>query len=323
MNRRRALASLLALGAAPRLLCAQARIPTIALLWIEESRPSPYLPPLLEGLREKGYVAGRNLRIDDRFLVDGYQGFTEAAGRLVTERPDVILTLGATAVLAARKATATIPIVMIGGGDPVKLGVVGSLSRPGGNVTGITLISQDLSGKRIELLKEVFPGTRRLAIVLYPQSQPELASLKNFEAAARALGVEARAVEVRAAGDIGPAIAAIAKTDVDAIAFVGSTLFRANRKELVAAVGKTRLPAVYVDDFFTEIGGLLSYGPSMSEAFRRAAVYVDKILKGAKPADLPVEQPSQLELIVNLKTAKAQGIAIPRSILLRADRVIE
>jgi putative tryptophan/tyrosine transport system substrate-binding protein len=322
MNRRDTLATLIALSAMPRMLRAQPKISVIALLWIEATRPSPYLVPLIEGLREHGYVPGRNVRIEERFLVEEYERLTEAAARLVAERPDLILVSGATAVTAARKATATIPIVMVGGGDPVKLGVVASLARPGGNVTGLTVLSGDLAGKRIELLREVLPTIKRLAVVLYPQSQAEIISLRNYEEAARAFGIEVRPVRVHASSEIGVTIAGIAKMELDAMAFVGSTLFRAYREQIVRAVGGTGLPAIYVDNFFTEVGGLLSYGPNMSDNFRRAAVYVDKILKGAKAADLPVEQPTRLELIVNLKAAKAQRVTIPRSVLLRADKVI-
>jgi len=323
MKRREVLGAAIALGAQPRLLYAQTRSPTIGLLWIESAKPSLYAPSLLKGLREHGYVPGRNVRLDDRFLVADYEGLASAAQRLVAEKPDIILVLGATAVLAAHKATTSIPIVMVGSGDPVRLGVVKSLSRPQTNVTGLSSLTLDLSGKRLELLKETFPKIRRVAVALSPSSEAEVAAFKNYEAAARSMGLEVRGVEIRNAGEISSAIATVEKTSADAIVFVGSTLFRANHPQLIAAVGKTRFPAIYVDDMYTEAGGLLSYGPSILENFRRSAGYMDKILKGAKPGDLPIEQPARLELIVNAKTAKAQGIQIPRAILLRADKVIE
>jgi putative ABC transport system substrate-binding protein len=181
----------------------------------------------------------------------------------------------------------------------------------------------DLAGKRLEVLKEAFPEVRRVAIVYYPQSPGEVIQFANAEKAARALGMEARAVELRNADEGVAVITAVQKSGADSIVFVGSTLLRVKRRQLVEAVSKTRLPAIYVDNAFTEVGGLLSYGQDISENFRQAAGYVDRILKGMKPGDLPIEQPTRLELIVNLKTAKAQAITIPRSILLRADKILE
>ena len=297
--------------------------PQIGLLWIKQEGSAPYLAALREGLRAHGYVEGRNIRIDERFLVQGYEGFAEAAGKLVGEKPAVIVAFGATAILSARKATTSIPIVMVGGGDPVKLGIAASLSRPGGNVTGVTLLSTELSGKRLELLRELVPGLRRIAVVLYPHSQVEVMSLKIYEAAARTLNLEVRTVEVHSFDAIAPVISGIAKTNVGAIAFVGSTLFTANRKHVVAAVQKTGLPAVYANNDFVDAGGLVAYAPNISDSFRRAATYVDKILKGAKTGELPIEQPTTFELSINLRTAKALGITVPRTLLLRADRVIE
>ena len=323
MNRRRTLAALAVLGVAPGALLAQGRVPTVGLLWIEAAKPSPYLSALLEGLGDYGYLPGRNIRIEERFLVAEYQQLATAAERLVAQKPDVIVTVGGTAIQAARKATATLPIVMIAGGDPVKLGMVKSLARPGGNVTGFTIIGSELAGKRIELLKEAFPTIRRIAIALYPESEGERIALANLTAAAQSVGWRSSSVEIRSADEIEPVVAQVARSGADALVVAGSTLLRANRSRLVAAIGKTRLPAIYADSLFVYEGGLLSYGPNLSDALRRGAAYIARILKGAKPADLPVEQASRMELMVNARTAKQQGIELPRSLLLRADRVID
>jgi putative ABC transport system substrate-binding protein len=298
-------------------------VPRIGLLWIDSGGSSNYVDAFREGLRAQGYVEGKNISIDDRSLVDGYDGLAAAAGRLAREKVSVIVTYGGTASQAAHKAAPGIPIVMVSGGDPIKLGLVASLSRPGGNVTGTTFLSADLSGKRLELLREIVPRIRRLAVILYPGSSAETEALKQYEAAARALNLEARAVEIRHPGEIDAAIAGIARMDVQAIAVVGSSLFTANRKQVAAAIGRIRIPAVYVNGDFVESGGLIAYGPNYVDQFRRAAVYVGKILKGTKPGDLPIEQPTRLEMVINMKTAKALGLTIPQTILVRADRVIE
>jgi putative ABC transport system substrate-binding protein len=323
VSRRGILAVLLVIAVQPCAVCAQTRVPTIGLLWLDVVKPSPFIAPLVQGLRDFGYVPGRNIRIDDRFLVKTYDELPGAAGRLVAEKPDIIVTYGSTAAQTLLKTGTTIPVVMASIGDPVVLGLVKSFARPGTNYTGITILNADLSAKRLELLKEAFPRMRRVAVALYPQSQSEVLALRNLEAAAREMGLETRTVEIRMASEIVPAIAAVNKLEVSAIAFIGSSLFRAHAAEIAAAVAKTRLPAIYNDEHYTESGGLLSYGPAIADNFRHAAVYIDKILKGAKPADLPVEQPTRMRLIVNAKTAKAQGIEIPRVILLRADKVIE
>lgn len=323
MNRRDTVASLLALALAPGISRAQSRTPTVALLWIESAKPSPQLAPLLEGLRARGYEPGRNIRIDDRFLVDGYEALSPAARRLVAAKPDVIVCYGGTATKAAQGATATIPIVMIGSSDPVKLGFAKSLAKPDGNITGVTAITSDLSGKRLELLKEAFPKMRRLAVVLSPKTAAEMESLRNYETAARGMGLETQAVEINSRDDIARVLKGVSKKDVDAIAFVGSTLFRANAAQVARAVATTGLPAMFVDATFAEAGGLMSYGPSLSQYFHQASGYVDKILKGAKPADLPIEQPTRLDLVINARAAKEQGIELGPALLARADRIIQ
>ncbi len=320
---------LLALGAsaltAPLASFAQqsGSMPRIGLLWIETDSPSQFAAALREGLRALGYVEGKNIRIDDRSLVDRYELLPEAAGRLVSQKVDVIVCYGSTATQAASNATSTIPIVMVSGLDPVKLGVAASLSRPGRNVTGLTFLGPDLSGKRLELLKEIIPGMRRLAVIHSSGSPSGVASLKNHESAAQVLNLEVRRVEVGTVGDIGPAIAGIARMNVQAISVVGSTLLTANCKQVVAAIEKVRLPAIYANSEFPLAGGLLSYATNHFDSFRRAATYVDKILKGTKPGDIPIEQPTRFELVINMKTAKALGIKIPNTIMVRAEKVIE
>jgi len=296
----------------------------IGLLWIEsDPSSSRHVAAVRDGLRAHGYVEGKNVHIDDRSLVDRYDLLAEAAARLVAQKVDIIICWGATALQAASKATSTIPIVMVSSGDPVKLGVAASLSKPGGNVTGTASLSQELAGKSLELLKEIVPALRRLAVILYPDSAAEVRALTNYEAAARTLNIEVQPVEIRMPGDIGPAIADIAKMNVQAIAVVGSTLLAANSRQVVAAVEKVRLPAIYSNLEFPRSGGLMAYAANLSEHFLRAATYVDKIFKGAKPGDLPIEQPTRLELVINLKTANALGLTIPHSLTMRASEVIQ
>ena len=298
-------------------------MPRIGLLWIEGDSSPQYVAAFREGLRALGYIEGKNIQIEDRFLVKDYRQLPDAAAKLANQRLDIVLCYGATATQAVSQAASTIPIVTVTGSDLVKLGMAASRSRPGGNVTGMTHLSQELSGKRLDLLKEIVPGLRRVAVIYHSESTTKVASLRNFETAARALKLEMRAVEVRVPGEIGPAIAGIARMDVQAIAVVGASFFIAYKKQVVAAIEKARLPAIYADNEFPAAGGLLAYAPNLVDLFRRAATFVDEILKGAKPGDIPIEQPTKFELVVNMKTAKALGIKFPHSILLRADRVIE
>ena len=298
-------------------------IPRIGLLWIESGSDSTVRSAFREGLRAQGYVDGKNIQIDAQSLVDRYDRLPEAAARLVNQKVDVIVSYGSTATLAASKATSTIPIVVVMGNDPVKMGVVASLSKPGGNVTGVTFISRELNGKRLEILKEVVPRIRRIGVLFNPASASEATSVITWEAAARTLNIEVQRVEIRVQNEIDSVIADVPRQRVGALAVLSSTMFVANRKQIVTAIAKTRLPAIYGSTDDADAGGLVSYGPNVSDGFHRAAGYVDKILKGAQPANLPFEQSTKFELAVNLKTAKALGIAIPQSILLRADKVIQ
>jgi putative ABC transport system substrate-binding protein len=299
------------------------RLPRIGLLWIDAGENSQFVAALREGLRALGYVEGQNVEIDDRSLVSGYDALNAAAARLASEKVAVIVAYGTTAVRVAHKIAPGIPVVMAIAGDPVRLGVAASLARPGGSVTGFTSLSSDLSGKRLEILRELVPEMRRFAVVLYPESASEAESLRNYVSAARTLNLEPQPVEIRSPAEIESAVAGIAKRNVQAIAVVGSTMFAANRNGLVAAIGKLRTPAIYAGLSLAEAGGLIAYGPNIVENFRRVAGYIDKILKGASPGDLPIEQPSKIDLVINLRTAKALGLKVPQSVLLRANRVIE
>ena len=298
-------------------------MPRIGLLWIESGGDANLVDAFREGLSAQGFSDGRNIRIETHFLVDRYDRLTASAESLVKSKVDVVVSYGATAALAASKATSTIPIVILTGSDPVKLGLVASLSRPGGNATGVTFLSAALHGKRLEILKTVVPGIRRVGEVFNPDSATEAKSFLDWEAAARALNLEAQRVEIRLQSDIDHVIAELPRQRLDALAVAASTMFVANRRQIVAAIAKTRLPAIYASVEDAEAGGLVSYGPDVRDGFRRAAGYVAKILKGARPGDLPFEQAARFQLAVNLKTAKELGIVVPQSILLRADTRIE
>jgi len=301
---------------------AQGKTPVIGLLWNDSLKPSPHVATLLGALREKGYADGRNIRIEDQVALEGYGPMGENAAALVRAKVDLIVTYGATATFAAAKATREIPIVMIIGADPVARGLAASLSRPGGNVTGITTLTGGLIGKRIELLKELVPGLSRVGILLTPNIGNPIEA-RESEAAARALKLQPYFDEVHAPGDIERAIAGLAKSRVGAIYMSGSTMLASHAARVAAIVAKNRIPAVYANERFVDAGGLMVYSGSTKKNFVRVADYVDRILKGARAGDLPIEQTSDVELVINLKTAKALGIKIPQSILQRADRAID
>ena len=298
-------------------------VPHVGLLWVDSGSDSFVLAALREGLRTQGYIEGKTILIDTRFLVDGYERLEESADRLVQQKVDVIVCYGVTATLAARKATSGIPIVAITGGDLVSIGVTASLSNPAGNVTGITLLHPQLDGKRLQLLREVVPKIRRVGILLNSASATEATSFTRWREAATRLGLEVEPIDIRVKADIDPVISKISRERIEAIGVVGGSMFVANRTQIVAAIAKTRLPAIYGSSDYPEVGGLISYGPSVAEGFRQAAGHVAKILKGAKPADIPVEQATKFELAVNLKTARDLNIVVPQAILLQADRVVD
>ena len=279
-----------------------------------------------QGLRDLGYVEGRNLVIEYRDAEGKVERLPALAAELVALKVDVIVASGTLAALAAKQATRTLPIVFSPAADPVASGLVTSLARPGGNVTGLSLLNSELVGKWLEQLKQAIPGVSRVAVLWQPGAfgeRTEKDMLKGAEVAARALGVQLQFVEARGPEDFDRAFSDMTRARAGALTVLGSTMFVSERRRLVDLAAKNRLPAVYNVREFVDAGGLMSYGPNLADLFRRAATYVDKILKGAKPGDLPVEQPTKFELVINLKTAKALGLTIPQSVLVRADEVIQ
>ena len=276
-----------------------------------------------QGLRNLGYVEGRNLIIEYRSADGRSERFAALATELVGLKVDLIVTRGTPASLAAKNATRTIPVVMANAGDPVDSGLVISLARPGGNVTGLSSLTVNLEAKRFGLLRELVPGIARVA-ALYNMSSPvSPPEWREIEGAARAVGVQPQLLDVRKPEDFGPAFDAATRQRADGLIVGQEGLLQANRKLVTELAARHRLPAIYRSMEFIEVGGLLAYGPSYPDLYRRAATYVDRVFKGAKPGDLPVEQPTKFELIINLKTAKTLGLTIPQSLLLRADEVIQ
>ena len=275
-----------------------------------------------QGLRELGYVEGRNMRIEYRSADGRSERFPDLAAELVRLKVDVILTRGTPAVMAAKNATGTIPVVMAASGDPVLSGVVSSLARPGGNVTGLSAVVVEVSGKRLELIREMAPGVSRVAALFNMSNPNDALQWKEIETAAPSLRVQLQLLDVRKPSDFAGAFDAAVKGRAGALVVGLDALTWANHRPIVDLAAKHRLPAIYGGREFVNAGGLIAYGVSYPHLYHRAANFVDKILKGAKPADLPVEQPSKLELVINLKTAKAFGLTIPQSLLQRADEVI-
>ena len=279
-----------------------------------------------QGLRDLGYVEGQNISLECRWGEGNNDRLPGLAAELARLKVAVIVASATPAARAAQQATPTIPIVVTAVADPVGSGLVASLARPGGNVTGLSMLAAELVAKRLELLKEVVPKVARMAVLWHPGVHGE-GTIRNMleetKSAGRALGVQLQFVEVRRPDGFERAFAAIRKERVGALLVFPSPMFIEERRRIVAQAAKSRLPAVYPWRESAEAGGLMSYGVSLPDQFRRAATYVDKIPKGAKPADLPVEQPTRFELVINLKTAKALGLTIPPSILIRADQVIQ
>ena len=276
-----------------------------------------------QGLRELGYVEGKNIVIEYRYAEGKLDRLSELAAELVRLKVDVIITAAPPPTRAAKEATVTIPIVMGFDDDPVGSGFVSSLARPGGNITGLSTLSPEISGKQLELLKEVVPKLSRLAVLGTSTRPGNAQSLRETELAAAALGVELQSLDVRNANDIEIAFRAAGKGRADAILVLGGPVFNSQRAQILDFAVKSRLPAIYARPEFVEDGGLMTYGVSVNDLLRRAATYVDKILKGAKPANLPVEQPRKFELTINLKAAKQIGLTIPQKVLARADKVIK
>ena len=277
----------------------------------------------LLGLRDLGWVEGKNISIEYRYAEGRHDRLPDLAADLVRLKVDVIVTFATSDTLAARKATTAIPIVTAGGADAVAGGLVESLARPGGNVTGLSQMTVELAGKRLQLLKEIVPALSHVAVLWNPQSVNATLNWKEIQQPARQLGIQLHSLEVRSPNEFDQALEDAIRARTGALVTLADPVTGANLKRIAGLAAKSRLPSIYHDSAFAEAGGLLTYGAHRPDLYRRAATYVDKILKGAKPGDLPIEQPTKFELVVNLKTAKALGITIPQSVRFRADRVIE
>jgi putative tryptophan/tyrosine transport system substrate-binding protein len=275
-----------------------------------------------QGLQKLGYSAGKNILIEQRYAAGKFDRLPDLAAELVGLKVDVLVTTGTPAAHAAKNATSTIPIVIGNAGDPVGTGLVASLARPGGNVTGLSVLNTELSGKRLELLKEVVPTASRVAVLLNPANSINPLQLKEIQSAAPALGVTLHSLEVTGTDDIDRAFTAMKKERTGGLIVLGDPLLETHRTRIAELAVKSQLPAIYSLAPYVEAGGLMSYGTNFDDLYRRAATYVDKILKGSKPADLPVEQPTKFEFVINLKAAKQIGLTIPPNVLARADRVI-
>jgi putative ABC transport system substrate-binding protein len=329
MDRRDTVLALLALGAAPRAAKAQqaAKVARIGYLTPNLAAGSALRDAFLQGLRDLGYVPGRNVVIEYRDAEDKTERLPALAAELVALKVDVILAEGGTqGPRVAMRATTTIPIVFPAAGDPVGSGIVASLARPGGNVTGLSGLGPEVVGKRLELLKQVVPRIDRVAILRSPTALGERVAsdmLKAADVSARALGLQPLVIEARDPNELARAFSDMASARAGALTVLPANVFLREHRRIVELAAKHRLPAIYTSRDFVDAGGLMSYGANQRDSFRRAASYVDKILKGAKPGDLPVEQPTKFELVINLKTAKALGLAIPRRVLADADEVIQ
>ena len=288
--------------------------PSHAALWYEAFRLA---------LRDLGWVEGKNISFEYRYAEGRHDRFPDLAADLVHLKVDVIVTAFTSESLAAKKATRRIPIVMAAGGDPVAIGLVESLARPGGNVTGLSQMISELGGKRLALLKEMVPKLSRVAVLWNPQSASSTLYWKEIQLPARQLELQLHSLEIRSPGDFDKAFEDATRARAGALVVTGDPVITANLKRIAGLAAKSRLPSIYQSSEFTNAGGLVAYGADRADMYRRAATFVDKILKGAKPGDLPIEQPTKFELVINMKTAKALGITVPQSVRLRADRVIE
>jgi putative tryptophan/tyrosine transport system substrate-binding protein len=276
-----------------------------------------------EGLREHGYEEGRNIAIEYRWADGNYERFPALVTELIAAKVDVIVAAGTPAALAMKEATTTVPLVMVAVGDPVGTGLVPSLARPRGNLTGLSSIAPDLEGKRLQLLREVVPALSRVAMFVNSTNPFHVSSMRQARAAAQAMGITLQLNDISKSEDLDGAFAAIREERPDALLILADRVFLHNRERLIDFTKEQRLPTVNAYKELVEVGGLMSYGPSYEDMHKRAAIYVDKILKGAKPADLPIEQPSKFTFIVSLKAAKALGVTVPTQLLGLADQLIE
>jgi putative ABC transport system substrate-binding protein len=298
-----------------------ARIPRLGILLYSTPQDDPQTRALQQGLRELGYIDGQNIAIEYRFAEGKAERLPDLAADLVRLKPDILFPMGGDVTPFVSKATQTIPIVFVMSADPVQLGLVASMARPGRNATGFTFLHDELASKRLELLKELAPRVSRVAFLWnpdHPDNEPRAA-----QQAAAALGIHLQSIEMRAAGDLDGALQAVTQSSAQALYVVSSRQTAASIPRIVGFAAKNKLPLAGGWGAWADAGGLLSYGPNVSEVVRNAATYVDKIFKGAKPADLPVQQPTRFELLINLAAAKALGLSVPESFLLRADKVIE
>jgi putative tryptophan/tyrosine transport system substrate-binding protein len=279
--------------------------------------------PLREALRDLGYVEGQNILIEYRWAEGKYERFPALTAELIALKVDVIVTAGTPASLAVKKAATSIPLVMVAVGDPVATGLVASIGRPGGNITGLTSISSEIEGKRLELLREVVPTLSHIAVLWNAASPIQVIEERETRTAAQVLGMKMLSLGVRTREEIEDALTTIVRERPGALLVLADRLFLHHRTRIMDFAAQHRLPGVHAYRELVEVGGLMSYGPSYADMHRRAATYVDKILKGAKPADLPVQAPTKFELVINLKTAKALGLEIPPTLIARADEVIE
>ncbi len=276
-----------------------------------------------QGLRELGYIEGQNIAIEQRYAHGVLDRLPGLAAELVRLKVDVIVVGGTPDAKAAKAATTTIPIVFTLAGDPVGSGLVASLARPGGNVTGLSNLQSELGGKQLQLLKEAVPRVSRVAVLYNPINPAAAPMLQGAQAAARSLAVQLQVLEVRSPNELASAFSATARGRAGALLTLADPIFANERVRLLGLAAKNRLPGMFFEREFVDAGGLMSYGPNFSDQFRRAATFVDKILRGTKPADLPVEQPTKFELVVNMKTAKTLGLKIPQTILVQATEVIQ
>jgi putative ABC transport system substrate-binding protein len=324
---RRAFMGTVAGGLLAAPLAAQAqqagKVYRIGFLFYGSPGPAPELDAFRQGLREFGYVEGQNIAIEYRFASGKVERLPALAAELVRLKVDVIVTPTTPASQASKQATTTIPIVFVAVADPVGAGLITNLARPGGNITGLASISAELGGKRLELLKQVAPKASRVAVLYNPGDRANALMLKDMQDSAPALRLTLQPLEVRGPGEFEGAFAAMTRERAQALFGTAGVLTFEHRKTLVDLAAKNRIPAMWGHRQFVDAGGLMSYAVNYYDQSRRAATYVDKILKGAKPADLPVEQPTQFELVINLRTAKALGVTIPQSLLQQADEVIQ
>ncbi len=328
MNTRRELVLALMAGAlaAPIAFAQQpARIARIGFLFPATQQLSDIqLQAFRDGLRELGYVEGKNYQLELRSGDGKLERLPALAAELVEAKVDVLVAVSSPGIIAAHQATRTIPIVMPLSSDPVGDGLVASLARPGGNITGLSVMAPELGEKRIQLLKEMFPKVSHAMAVLWnPAYVGMRARFEQAQIAAPTVGLAVRSMEVRDTRELDAAFDAIVREHPEALLILVDPFTRSQRSRIVEFAAGQRIPAIYESSEFVEVGGLASYGPNIADQFRRAATYVDKILKGAKPADLPIEQPTKFELVINMRAAKALGIKFPESILLRADKVVE